>query len=305
MSRSEVICIVGTHRSGTSLVARLLHLCGLNLGPAEQLLGPDAANPLGHFEHRGFLAIDRDLLKHFGATWYDPPELEPGWQHDPKLAELLGAAKALAGTFPPSATWGWKEPRASLFLPFWKIAIPNMRFVICIRNPLEVARSLEVRNRIPIQTGASLWCRYTRAALEDTEGSPRLITFFEDFFDGGSGEIDRVVRFCGLHEPGNGSEIQSAVSAGLRHHTSEIRSLLEEPSVRPEAKLIYLGLRALLSARNGIGAEEESRDVGAFVRLFKELHGSEAAPGPELRRPAPARGLREKLKKLLSALGGS
>ncbi len=33
--KNDVICIIGMHRSGTSMVARLLNLCGLDLGPAE------------------------------------------------------------------------------------------------------------------------------------------------------------------------------------------------------------------------------------------------------------------------------
>src|SRR5213593_4571900 len=123
------------HRSGTSMIAQLLHQCGLDLGPAERLLKADATNPLGHFEHRGFLDIDRQLLKHFKATWREPPELQAGWHLDPGLKPLLSEAKALAATFDGRSPWGWKEPRASLFLPFWREAIPNMRFVICIRNP--------------------------------------------------------------------------------------------------------------------------------------------------------------------------
>ena len=46
------ICIVGMHRSGTAMVARLLNRCGLDLGPADQLEGPNESNPLGYYEHK-------------------------------------------------------------------------------------------------------------------------------------------------------------------------------------------------------------------------------------------------------------
>lgn len=278
----RIICIVGMHRSGTSMIARLLHQCGLYLGPPERLLKADATNPLGHFEHRGFLDIDRKLLKHFGATWHEPPEPESGWHTDAKLEGLRLEAKALATTFAGRSPWGWKEPRASLFLPFWKEAIPNMRFVICIRNPLEVARSLQTRNNIPVQKGASLWYRYVRTSLEDTEGSPRVFSFFEDFFHNGAAEIERLLRFCELPMPDNDSELQSTISSELRHHASAIESLLEDPKVTPECKHFYLGLRAILLSRfEGTDGRpnDDAPSMTAFVKLFKDPTVSDGASG--------------------------
>src|SRR5262245_52825426 len=208
------------HRSGTSMIAQILNQSWLYLGPPERLLKADATNPLGHFEHRGFLEIDRKLLKFFKATWREPPDLQPGWQLNPKLASLRAEAKALAATFNGKSPWAWKEPRASLFLPFWQEAIPNMKFVICIRNPLEVARSLEKRNRTPLKKGMSLWYRYMRASIEDTESCPRLFTFFDDYFRNGSAEIERLLRFCGLAMPADLALTLGSVSRELRHHSS-------------------------------------------------------------------------------------
>ncbi|TMA98239.1 MAG: hypothetical protein E6J74_01890 [Deltaproteobacteria bacterium] len=310
----SIVCIVGMHRSGTSMIARLLHQCGLDLGPAERLLKADATNPLGHFEHRGFLDIDRQLLKHFKATWREPPELQAGWHLDPGLKPLLSEAKALAATFDGRSPWGWKEPRASLFLPFWKEAIPNMRFVICIRNPLEVARSLETRNNISIRKGPALWYRYVRASLEDTEGSPRIFSFFEDFFHNGSGEIARLLRFCGLPVPSKDSDLNSAVASELRHHTSAIRTLLAEPCVTSECKHFYLGLRAIVlphfSRVEGDRLEPDSATVSAFVKLFKDFEGSPAASAATVESPEAQSRLGDqrstnKLKKLFESLSVS
>lgn len=306
----NVICIVGMHRSGTSMVAQLLHRCGLDLGPEEKWLKADAANPLGHFEHRGFLDIDRKLLKFFGATWSKPPVLRKGWHLDPRLQSLHDEAKALAATFEGKSPWGWKEPRACLFLPFWRRVIPNMRFVICIRNPLDVARSLEKRNRMALHAGASLWYRYLMSALEDTEGCPRIFTFFEDFFERGSKEIERLLDFCGLPLPDDPSKLKSAVSSELRHHTGSPRSLLEEPAVPPACKYFYLGLCAVLSPQHpseSRGEEENSLNVAALVRSFGTARtGKESLPpaAPASARSGTARA-KAGLKKLLSSLRAS
>ena len=84
-----------------------------------------------------------------------------------------------------------------------------MRFVICLRNPCDVAHSLEKRNGISVNQGAALWYRYVRTSIEDTEGKPRIFSFFEDFFQEDSVEINRLLRFCELPGPDNDSELQA------------------------------------------------------------------------------------------------
>jgi len=41
------ICIAGAHRSGTSMLTRLLHACGLYLGEKSALMPAQADNPDG------------------------------------------------------------------------------------------------------------------------------------------------------------------------------------------------------------------------------------------------------------------
>ena len=62
----DVLCILGMHRSGTSMVSYILHLCGLDLGPPDQLMPPTEANPLGYWEHTGFVEVNDALLTALG-----------------------------------------------------------------------------------------------------------------------------------------------------------------------------------------------------------------------------------------------
>lgn len=273
----DVICIIGMHRSGTSMVARLLNLCGLYLGQAEQLFGPNSGNPEGHFEHTGFISIDDALLQHFGGSWDYPPQLESGWHRARSLETLVSDAKSLVATFPSAALWGWKEPRTTLLLPFWKLIVPNLRFVICIRNPLEVAKSLAKRNGMTIEQGAYLWNRYLRAAIRDTDGCARIFTFYDDFFIDVFAEIERLIRFCNLPCPNECSLLQDAISSELRHHTTQAQEVLEETSIATEYKLLYIGLRALSHGTSGSeGAGSGTGDsINTFLRLLDEFHSQE------------------------------
>ena len=247
MWTNDVICIVGMHRSGTSMVARALSLCGLDLGRDDQLIGPDEGNPLGYFEHVDFHRIDEELLEHFGGSWDNPPELKPGWEHDSSVSHFTEEAKRLIGNFTDSPLWGWKEPRSTLLLPFWKSVIPRLRFVICVRSPLDVARSLEKRDGMPISAGVFLWNRYLRAAISHTEGCPRIFTFYEDYFGDPFPEINRVAEFCGLSPGENVMPLYDAISPALRHHASEMTELFKAKMIPTRYKLFYFGLRALSS----------------------------------------------------------
>jgi hypothetical protein len=279
--RSGPICIIGMHRSGTSMVARLLNLCGLNLGSPELLMDPNEANSSGYFEHKGFLKVNEALLAHFGGSWTDPPRLTKGWEHDPALDTLVHEAKTLINTFSETSLWGWKEPRTTVLLPFWKLLLPNLRFVICVRSPLEVARSLEKRDNIPIGAGVHLWGQYMRAAIEDTEGCSRIFTFYEDYFNDLLGEAHKVVKCCGLQKPEDLSAIQDAVPSELRHHKSENFDLLVDRNAPSEQRLFYLCLRAVLNQRFGsVLMKPRSNDgtlgsVNVLLHLFDEFHDQE------------------------------
>ena len=60
-SPCTVVPILGMHRSGTSMLASILSVLGVKLGP--HLLPPNLDNPLGFFEDRFFLQTNIALLK--------------------------------------------------------------------------------------------------------------------------------------------------------------------------------------------------------------------------------------------------
>jgi hypothetical protein len=276
-SKSNVICIIGMHRSGTSMVAQLLHQAGLFLGSADQLLGANSGNQDGHFEHQGFFKINEELLKHFGASWQFPPKLERGWERDDSLATLFAEARALLQTFSGKSSWGWKEPRTTILLPFWKSLIPSLRFVICVRSPLDVAKSLGKRDGLPIESGVVVWNRYVHAAIEDTQGYPRLLAFYDDFFLNRCAAADKLLRFCGLQMPNDSFATNPVVREELRHYKSEMTDLLEDRSIPTEYKLKYLGLHALSGNESASTVPEDvkERTANHLLQLFDSLHDEE------------------------------
>lgn len=208
------ICVLGPSRSGTSLTARLLALAGVHLGPEEELLGESLSqladegegvlakardsNPGGHWEHYRLMRLNERILRTLGGSWREPPPLPPGWEAAPELDELREEARAiLAESFSGEELWGWKDPRNSVTLPFWRDLLPDLRCVICLRSPLDGAASLQRRDAIALEQGLELWGAYIAAALAGSVGRPRLLVPFESFFADGVAAAARLARFAG------------------------------------------------------------------------------------------------------------
>jgi len=83
------------HRSGTSLVARIVNLLGIDLGPPALLLPPRPDNPRGFWEHAPFTALNDAVLAALGGTWDDPPPLPAGWYRAAELRSLRDRARRL------------------------------------------------------------------------------------------------------------------------------------------------------------------------------------------------------------------
>ena len=200
------------------MVARMLSLCGVYLGSAENLTrsGPD--NRGGFCENPDFVELNDNLLAIVHAGWDFPPS-EVEWAPRPELAASLTKATQLIERSAVHQRWGWKDPRNSLTLPFWLRLIPNLKVIICLRNPLEVARSLTVRNATSLAFGLNLWRSYNLAVCSFASTQDRLVTHYEAYFSDPRGELRRVLDFLSISAPDEKvAEACLTATSDLRHH---------------------------------------------------------------------------------------
>ena len=62
---NRVICALGMHRSGTSVVARMLNLLGVYLGTDQSVSGTSEDNPKGYWEHHAIVLLNDEILDRF------------------------------------------------------------------------------------------------------------------------------------------------------------------------------------------------------------------------------------------------
>ena len=221
------VCIAGMHRSGTSMVAQLLQRAGLFLGDPADLMPPAEENPEGFFEHLGFVRLNDEILNAAGAGWDCPPPTGFAWD-DPALDPLRERARQLAAPLSASPAWGWKDPRNSLTVPFWRSALGPLRTVVVVRNPLEVVTSLHRRNGFSTALGLTLWQLYGERVLEDTTPEERLVTHFDSFFLRPQEELARLASWLGLEGSGETAPPEAVAEPALRHHRKSARDLIED-----------------------------------------------------------------------------
>lgn len=161
----QPIIIIGMHRSGTSLLTRVLREQGF-------FMGRDTDH---NDESALFRALNAWLFRQASATW-DRPEgvldllqqpaiLDPvedylsGILQGPSQVRYLGLYRYLAGGLNRLQTpWGWKDPRNTYTLPLWLRLFPDARIVHIQRHGVDVAASLVARRSAAVNRSLA---RYT------------------------------------------------------------------------------------------------------------------------------------------------
>ena len=166
-SRQPVI-LIGMHRSGTTLLSRILDRHGLFVG----------WRLAAHHESSFFNRQNSWLFSSAGARWDTPNAV----QHllddaagrklalaylgqrmsSPAAIEFLGPSRYLRlRRLPPlREPWGWKDPRTTITLPLWLDLFPQARVIHLVRHGVDVAESLFRRQRSGQSLAAQRWKRY-------------------------------------------------------------------------------------------------------------------------------------------------
>lgn len=275
----RVVVVLGFHRSGTSMVTRMLNLLGVDLGEEAELLSAEERdNARGYWEPRWMIDLNEELLALLGSGTFEPFAPEPGWERSERLDPLRERARELVDRhFGATRLWGWKDPRTSLTLPFWRTVVEApMSFVVCVRSPADAVASALKRGVVDVHrwTYAERWLDYTAAALANTAPADRMLAFYEDALADPAGETHRLADFLSLAEPSDEQLAQAAgsVEPELRHHLTNPLDVAVDPGLPVETRALYLLLRARRELERGAAEHSESARLGeAAERIGVEL----------------------------------
>jgi len=223
LSKGNPILITGMHRSGTSLTAAILKDLGVYLGTDKELMSPAPDNPDGFYERWDVMRLNDALLKRAGASWHEPPVARHFWRQGLEEAQrqFIDHAVRILDRLQGKEPWAIKDPRFSLTLGFWQTLIPNARYLIGIRHPLEVAASLANRQGFDEAYSLALWQQYYQWLEATTRPEQRLVIAYQDLLSKSSDSIMRLIDWLGL-QADQSQRIQALgrIRPELHHHES-------------------------------------------------------------------------------------
>ena len=245
MNQTEKVAVLvaGMHRSGTSAITRILGILGCDL--PRNLVAPHPSNERGFWESQDIVALDRDILVSAGTKLEDWRAdewraFDPRWYDSPQVERFHDRAQAvLENQFGDSRLFVIKDPRICRLLPFWLDTLDRfgarVLIVSPIRNPLDVADSLESRDGIRRPISCLMWLQHVLSAEAATRSLRRAFLRYERLLVEPHAIVDRLEQALGLAWPRRMSdadeEIDAFLSSGLRHHRNADDHVIGNPRI--------------------------------------------------------------------------
>jgi hypothetical protein len=286
--RPLFVVVLGMHRSGTSLCAHLLSALGVDMADDPS---PLPSNPKGHWERWEIVGFHNRILNLFDRGYETPLHdlaLPSEWWVDSRVAEIKREIVAFLGRkMATGIPFGFKDPRTVRLLPLWRQILSEhdleVKIVICLRHPAQVARSLCERDGLPMDIGEYRWFTYMAELYEHIDNDDVCTIEYETWFDDTGDNAKKLVRFLGLEK--SQAEIIAAVSEiidhNLRHDDPDLRESAQPPlwslykagrrldadaSARGDIRRIVCQFAAFRALQQGI--ESEFEQLSGMVRLL-------------------------------------
>ena len=208
------ILVAGLHRSGTSLLCRILSSLGVDFpGP---LLASDQDNPTGYYEHADLVALHREWFSQLpDDEWNDwgLSKLQPlsslgcfEWRTQAlSFFEKLLLDQANSSDPDPAPFWALKDPRATLMLPFWRESCAQKMLLMAVyRRPWDASDALmRIENSLFRERPELIltsWFTYNKSLLDYIKAFPHqsFLAASDRLVDQTSQLIDLVNERWGL-----------------------------------------------------------------------------------------------------------
>jgi len=221
----KVVVVLGMHRAGTSLCARLVEALGVDLGGP--LFAGDFANADGYREHKEVVACHEALLALMRTQWDAAHFSADGEEAFFASAEVAAVRERLTRIVreqlsASGGAWAFKDPRAARFIPLWRAIFDELGvapvWLLSVREPRAVAASLEKRDRLPRALGELLWLEHHLEALRHLGPQLDAVLHYERWFTpAAAGQLTALARL--LEAPPEAvAAARASIKTDLRHH---------------------------------------------------------------------------------------
>ncbi|QWT16926.1 hypothetical protein [Sphingobium xenophagum] len=244
--KRKVILVLGMHRSGTSALTRTLSFLGCDL--PQNLVPETPDNPTGHWEPNILMNFNNEILNSAGSNWDDWLEFNQNWYNSPNYEYFFESApEILSKEYQDSPLFLLKDPRNCRLTRFWFNVFDQQEIetlaVLPLRNPLEVAASLETRDGIHRDHAMLLWLRHVLDAERGSRGRRRFFATYEELLQNWSLLAERMQDAFDITWPKSianaAQNMAGFLSADNRHHVRSTHMLTADPTASQWVRNVY------------------------------------------------------------------
>ncbi len=269
--KRPIVIVLGMHRSGTSLCSHVLSAFGVDMADA---IAVHESNAKGHWERRQIIDLNDRVLEYFNRGYYTLHHdfgLPVAWWADPQVSEVRREIVAYLAGRMGDAPFGFKDPRTARLMPMWHQIFGELRldpkFIICLRNPAQVARSLHARDDLDPGIGEFRWFSYVIDCFQHTKNHNVCVLEYETWFDAPRTNLAKLSEFIGPFSLERELDIDAVVSDivddQLRHDNQPLAQV-QHPLIR---SLYALAQRA----GDDPAAREQIHNIAAQYRGFDQM----------------------------------
>ncbi len=241
--RTDPIIIAGMHRSGTTLLSRILEQLGVFLGNKKE------ENNEAIFFMKENERILRDVVH---GAWDLPMPIKFLYAQPKRMNSLINYLRKRLNSFDffnsfigpthmnkflktDTLLWGFKDPRNSLTWPIWQKIYPEAKYIFIYRNGIDVAASLndrELRNLyvilnefvssrcVSLKESFDLWEEYNHIFFELLKENPKIKLLkicYENLLQNPQDELKKIAQFLKIEIK---EKIIQQITAGIQSDKS-------------------------------------------------------------------------------------
>jgi hypothetical protein len=283
----RAIVVLGMHRSGTSALAGVL--CGLGAAaPKKTFMGPDPCNQKGIFEALALAQAHDEFLTAAGSCWHDWRKFDLQWAQSQAAVQYSANIKTvLIDEFGDEPMIVLKDPRICRFVPYTLSLLADLNVspvaVLSVRNPLEVALSLQRRDNFAVPKSIMLWLRHVLDAEYFSRGLPRYFLPYEGLLQNWRHHVDRIAEKTDIAWPDrsdrSGAEIDQFLTAELYHERATWDEITDHRDVLELARRTYRILMDVCTLGESKGLQDQldaaRTEFDDSCRTFEALMAAE------------------------------
>jgi hypothetical protein len=201
------------------------------------------------------------------------------FRYSPEAGDVERARKLVSAR--AGGTWGFKEPRAALFIDLWERVLPDAKYLFLYRHPVEVVLSMLRRGDLNYQgllEALDTWYAHNLRIAAFVEAHPERAVLAHVF-----GAIAGIDHLAGVLRTRLGFSVALGRELLERtHHPEEMAALAEAPALGRALAHVDPGCADLYRRLNALAELPPAPRPGA--RRIPDLEGvvamAEALPHP-------------------------